>query len=130
MLKTFGLDCQLATVRPSAIAQAAGGHWDPILMDFQLPGITGPEITRQIRSFPGEAAQPTIIALTANAMPEDLEICLAAGMNDVLTKPLKKAELADNWKNGCLGSRRKGPKLRTDLHLERHFERRILPLVM
>jgi len=60
--------------------------YDIILMDLQMPHMGGIETTRVIRQQYGE--HPLIIALTANALPEDKESCLSAGMNDYITKPI------------------------------------------
>lgn len=64
---------------------------DIILMDVQMPLMDGLEATRLIRQKPGR--QPMIISMTANAMQEDKEICLAAGMDDYISKPIRLEEL-------------------------------------
>lgn len=68
--------------------------YDLILMDVQMPKQDGIAATRQIRSKLGEK-RPIIAALTASAMKEDKEACLAAGMNAYLSKPVRKNEIAD-----------------------------------
>ncbi|MFC5409547.1 response regulator [Larkinella bovis] len=60
--------------------------YDLILMDVQMPEMNGLEATRLIRSQPG--LQPVIVAMTANAMKEDYEECIQAGMDDYLSKPI------------------------------------------
>jgi len=77
-------------------ARNAGAPFDLVLMDLHMPGLDGLEAARHIRAEEAEAsAAPTpIVALTANAFPEDREACLAAGMDDFLVKPLDRDRLA------------------------------------
>jgi CheY-like chemotaxis protein len=78
-------------------------------MDVQMPEMDGLEATRRIRQLPledlGANAQPHIIAMTANAMKEDYDICLAAGMDDYVSKPIQVEQLVGALKKGQ--SRRK-----------------------
>jgi len=76
-------------------AQGAGLPFDLILMDVRMTGIDGLEATRRIRALEAKGGRHTpIVALTANAMPEHREACLAAGMDAFLTKPLDREKLA------------------------------------
>ncbi len=68
-------------------------RYDVVLMDVQMPEMDGVEATREIRARPGPG--PQIIAVTANAMVEDEQRCLLAGMNDYLRKPIELRALAD-----------------------------------
>jgi CheY-like chemotaxis protein len=75
-----------------AIAMARKTRYAAIFMDMQMPKLNGVEATRLIRQIPGYQDIP-IIAMTANAFAEDKARCLAAGMNDFLTKPFNPEEL-------------------------------------
>lgn len=74
-----------------ALTEAAQEFFDVIFMDVQMPEMDGLEATRMIRKLPGH--QPYIIAVTANAMPEDREICIQAGMDDYVAKPIRYDEI-------------------------------------
>jgi GAF domain-containing protein/CheY-like chemotaxis protein len=76
-----------------AIAALERSSFDVVLMDVQMPELDGLEATRRIRSrWPDRPVW--IVAMTANAMAGDREACLAAGMNDYISKPIRPAELA------------------------------------
>jgi two-component system, sensor histidine kinase len=87
-----------------AIAAAQSQTFDLILMDIRMPDIDGLQATQQIRLSLSNARQPRIVALTANALGEEWDRCLGAGMNDKITKPAGidqlKAVLEDTKKIG------------------------------
>mgnify|MGYP006198285319 CR=1 FL=1 len=79
--------------RPEVLNAMNKKHYNVILMDVQMPKMDGLEATRKIRGQEGN--QPGIIAMTANAMQGDREICLEAGMDDYITKPIRLEELME-----------------------------------
>jgi len=93
MLQSLGYRPEFATNGAEAVAAFAPGKYVAILMDVLLPMMDGLDATRQIRASEFGSRVP-IIALTANVMSGDRERCLAAGMDDFLAKPFKRAELA------------------------------------
>ncbi|GHE87775.1 hypothetical protein GCM10011501_16640 [Thalassotalea profundi] len=104
LLKKIGLTADVAKNGKEALElirnRSAAEQYKLIIMDCQMPIMDGYEATQRIRS--GEAGeentQITIIALTANAMAGDKEKCLASGMNDYLSKPIKRQLLIDKLK--------------------------------
>jgi CheY-like chemotaxis protein len=76
-------------------ARAAGAPFDLVLMDVHMPASDGIEATRRIRAAEADGARTPIIALTADALSEDRDACLKAGMDGFLTKPLDRERLAD-----------------------------------
>lgn len=92
MLEKHGVQSVLVDNGATAVELAVNEPWDVVLMDCQMPGMDGLAATRAIRARLNERRLP-IVALTANVMPEDRAACLAAGMDDYLAKPVRRAEL-------------------------------------
>ncbi len=90
LLKKLGCHVDLATDGIAAVSLAEGSSYDLIIMDCQMPKMDGFAATAAIRA---RSSHPPIIALTANALLGDRERCLAAGMDDYLTKPLHFSSL-------------------------------------
>jgi len=92
LLERMELSPAIAADGLEAITANEQEAYDVILMDVQMPELDGLEATRRIRAAGGEL-RPWIIAMTANAMEGDREACLAAGMDDYVSKPIRPDEL-------------------------------------
>ncbi len=87
-----GLQVDIAVNGLDALAMAQRGGYELVLMDMQMPEMDGVAATRAIRALPALADLP-IVAMTANAMQADRELCLQAGMVDYIVKPIEPDEL-------------------------------------
>ncbi len=96
VLKKLGYEATLAENGLVALEAVKTGVYDVVLMDVQMPLMDGLEATRLIRML--SVKQPYIIAMTGNAMPEDKAICMKAGMNDYLAKPVKLESIKNSIK--------------------------------
>jgi len=92
-LESFGCTCEVVDDGRAALTAVASGGYDLVLMDCQMPELDGFEATAAIRRLPAPVGSVPVIALTANALAGDREQCLAAGMDDYLTKPLAREDL-------------------------------------
>jgi CheY-like chemotaxis protein len=93
LLEIFGCTYQAVEDGAQAVALTGAAAFDAILMDIQMPQMDGVQATRAIRDGGGRNRKTPIIALTANADPADAADYLAAGMDAVVEKPLKPADL-------------------------------------
>lgn len=89
MLQRFGYAVDLAQDGREAVHLLQQHIYDLVFMDIQMPIMDGLEATRKIRTGLGPKRQPVIIAMTANALQEDREKCMDAGMDDFMVKPIK-----------------------------------------
>jgi PAS domain S-box-containing protein len=114
MLERCGFDAQVAENGRRALEALSKRTFAAVLMDCQMPELDGYETTREIRRLERDGPRLPIIAMTANAMQGERERCLAAGMDDYLTKPLRQRALKDTlsrWVAGppATASARPGP---------------------
>jgi CheY-like chemotaxis protein/HPt (histidine-containing phosphotransfer) domain-containing protein len=94
ILKNESFSVDVASNGQEAINAVSKGSYDLVFMDVQMPKIDGYEATRRIRKKPSLINLP-IVAMTAHAMKGDRELCLDAGMNDYITKPINRDQLSE-----------------------------------
>ena len=96
LLQQMGYRADLASNGIEAVESVERQTYDVILMDVQMPEMDGLEASRRIvAGWPEPTARPRIVAMTANAMSGDREMCLAAGMDDYVTKPIRVDRLVE-----------------------------------
>ena len=103
MLQKMGCHPDLACDGVSAISSVGARSYDVVLMDLNMPVVDGLEATRRIRKMGSANRSVPIVALTASATNEDRSACLAAGMDDYLSKPIELRSLRealDRWGHG------------------------------
>ena len=107
MLKKLGYDVVIAPDGVEAVrcvfdADIAGSPFDVVLMDMQMPELDGVGATERIRAMSELSHQPRIAALTANALAEDEQRCMDAGMDDFIAKPVRlealEVALSEAWR--------------------------------
>ena len=89
----LGVECLLAQDGAKALALWKRERPDVVLMDCQMPVMDGLRPTRELRARELPGQHTPVIALTANAMEGDRELCLAAGMDEYLARPVDQADL-------------------------------------
>lgn len=97
MLRNLGCSCDVVENGKEALGQIerkGANYYDVIFMDMQMPIMDGVEATKKIvKSY--QECRPSIVAMTANAFKEDRDLCLSAGMDDFLAKPIKKDKIKE-----------------------------------
>jgi two-component system sensor histidine kinase/response regulator len=109
-LERLGCKVELADNGLRAVEFCAGATFDLVLMDVQMPIMDGLTATREIRRAETGNRRTPIVALTASAMTDELDRCLAAGMDALLTKPLQPLRLREILDRHGLGNPRDAPR--------------------
>jgi signal transduction histidine kinase/DNA-binding response OmpR family regulator/HPt (histidine-containing phosphotransfer) domain-containing protein len=100
ILQRLGYRADVAANGVEVLEALQRQSYDIVLMDVQMPELDGLEATREIRRRWPDGTRPWIIAMTANAMQGDREICLSVGMNDYVSKPIRIEQVVESLKTG------------------------------
>jgi CheY-like chemotaxis protein/HPt (histidine-containing phosphotransfer) domain-containing protein len=126
LLERMGYRIDVASNGLEAVESVARQRYDVVLMDIQMPELDGMEATRRIIASHPTDDRPTIVAMTANAMDGDREMCLAAGMDDYVSKPIRVAELTEAlrraWTSRHEGANAQSAKSVIDIATYRELE--------
>jgi PAS domain S-box-containing protein len=117
LLKRMGYRADVAANGLEVLETLQRQHYDVILMDVQMPDMDGLEASRAIHEGWEVSQRPRIIAMTANAMQGDREECLAAGMDDYLTKPIQITALQEALERAGLWAKRRTTPLQPSQEL-------------
>jgi CheY-like chemotaxis protein/signal transduction histidine kinase len=98
ILVTNGYDVRIVEDGVKAVEALQEEEFDLVLMDIQMPNMDGLDATREIRKLEGAAAATPVIALTANVMPGDADICFEAGMDSYVAKPVRQDLLLEEMR--------------------------------
>jgi signal transduction histidine kinase/CheY-like chemotaxis protein len=102
LLTLVGCEVDVAENGKEAVERAQTGDYDIILMDIHMPQMDGLQATRAIKALPGRPGKAPIIAMSADALPRQVERCYAAGMVDHIAKPIQREVLyakVERWLN-------------------------------
>ncbi len=102
LLSSEGFDTETAKDGEAALAAIADRSFDAVLLDLQMPGMSGYDVAKAVRAMPGKNALP-LVALSADVLDGIRERCIAAGMNDYLCKPIQPDDLRatlERWTGG------------------------------
>ncbi|MEA2439952.1 MAG: hypothetical protein QOH76_1376 [Thermoleophilaceae bacterium] len=110
-LAKLGATAEAVGSGTAAVEAATAREFDAVLMDVHMPDVEGLEAARAIRALPGERAGVPVVAVTAGGTPSERAACLAAGMDDVVVKPVTSRDLGEALRRVLPPAERKPPAI-------------------